>query len=461
MYVIMNAIKNLGRNKGRNILTAIIVFAIILTTAVCIIINSTASGIISDYKSRFGTQLSINMDYKKLSNSSQGDIENAGKPLTVQQYLSYGDSDYLKSKTFSSSLMVVPQNLKSLDEGADDSISTTGSDNKDMASPKAKLIGSNRADISDDFKNGKREIISGEMYKGANECIISEQYAKLNGLSVGDKITISNMDQKNQCPQEFVITGIYYDSTISNFKMAVMNRNNEILVSFDTLVNLKIFSAGDNAIVVDASYVLKDPADLHSFTEEVQSKGLPKLYKITADEASYNKVVGPVQGLTSITNVFVIIVLILGASILVLLSILSIRERKYEIGVLRAMGMKKLKVAFGVLTESILITSMCLCVGLGVATFVAQPVADGLLQNQVQISEQNNKSAADNTMAIGANGDTSSEDKQPLSEIGIQLNQDSMLRIIFISLILAISSSLAGILFITKYEPMKILSERN
>ncbi len=37
------------------------------------------------------------------------------------------------------------------------------------------------------------------------------------------------------------------------------------------------------------------------------------------------------------------LVLVFGGSVLILISILGIRERKYEIGVLRAMGMKKEK----------------------------------------------------------------------------------------------------------------------
>ena len=53
------------------------------------------------------------------------------------------------------------------------------------------------------------------------------------------------------------------------------------------------------------------------------------------------------------------------------------------------MGMKKLKVAFGLLTESIVITAICLCLGLGTGSAVSQPIADSMLQNQIEIAEQN------------------------------------------------------------------------
>lgn len=55
---------------------------------------------------------------------------------------------------------------------------------------------------------------------------------------------------------------------------------------------------------------------------------------------SYNQIVGPVEGLSSVSSTFLIIVLIFGGISIAVISSIAIRERKYEIGVLRAMGMK-------------------------------------------------------------------------------------------------------------------------
>ncbi|MNJ02446.1 hypothetical protein D3C73_1624050 [compost metagenome] len=62
------------------------------------------------------------------------------------------------------------------------------------------------------------------------------------------------------------------------------------------------------------------------------------------------------------------------------------------------------------------------------------------------------------TGSVGTNSDT---DLKPLSELHVSLSKDAAIQIIMISLILAGISSIAGIMYITKYEPMKILSERN
>ena len=66
MYILQNAWKNIGRNKGRNILMAVIILAIIATSGVALIINSTASGIIDNYRQRFGSEVTISPNIEML-----------------------------------------------------------------------------------------------------------------------------------------------------------------------------------------------------------------------------------------------------------------------------------------------------------------------------------------------------------------------------------------------------------
>jgi putative ABC transport system permease protein len=464
MYILKNAVKNIGRNKGRNILMAVIIFAIILTTTVSIIINTTTAAIIKDYKARFGSEVSINSNYEKIQKAySEGSYSELEK-ITVKQYIAFGESDLLKSKEYTATVYVGSDKWKALDEGETGGISIIGGDREDYLTPKAKVIGS--TDISDDFKNGLRKIISGEMFKNLDECIVSEQFAKLNSLAAGDKIKVNSSSKKNPMTHELTITGIYEDNTIFDekpqFKSPFTNRGNEILTSAETAINMEMI---ETAGAVTAKYFLKDPSLLEDYRAELKAKGLSDYYVVSTDEASYNKIVGPVDGLAKITDTFLIAVLALGSVILILLSSLAIRERKYEIGVLRAMGMKKGKVAFGLLSEMLVITGLCLVLGLGVGISVSQPVSDTLLKNQIQIIEENNKKASVNNGGLSLSGVSviggNVVQVEPLSELKVSLNIDAVGQIIFISILLAGISSLIGILYITKFEPMKILSERN
>lgn len=496
MYIIKNAVKNIGRNKGRNILIAVIIFAIILTTSVSIIINTTAAELIKDYKSRFGSEVSIAYDYTKLDYSSAAGY----KPLTAEQMLLFGESEYLQSTIIEQTAQINFEDLRALDDGkegvsTDDSLSTdglkledlfefwgesmggffstdgasgggTGSNDSSAASDYLKILGkiiaSNQPIISEDFQNGLREIVEGKAYSNENECLVSKQFAELNDLSVGDTIVVKNY-RDGSMDHTLTISGIYEDYTMLGddlgmyelFPSAQYNRNNEILIGFDTAKTMELMK--DPMVAsVSATYYLQDPSDLGAYEQELREKGLPSYFKVSTDEYSYNRIVEPVEGLSKTTNTFLIAVLVLGSVILILLSILAIRERKYEIGVLRAMGMKKGKVAMGLICEMLVITCLCLALGLGVGSVASQPVADSLLESQIeQVENSNNGMAA--PIPIGGNAANTT----PLTELEVGLNANAVVQIVLISLALAGVSSLVGILYITKYEPMKILSERN
>jgi putative ABC transport system permease protein len=329
---------------------------------------------------------------------------------------------------------------------------------------KAKIVAADTPEANSDFKSGTRKITSGKMYENLNECIVSEQYASLNNLSVGDTIEVDSYYKNDPMTHSLTVAGIFMDNTMlgtdTDELTSISNRNNEILTSFETAIGMKMFNEFGS---VSAQYFLKDPAQLPAYEKELREKGLAEYYKVTTDEAGYKKVVGPVEGLAKITNTFLIVVLVLGSTILILLSTLAIRERKYEIGVLRAMGMKKFKVALGLITEMLVITGICLILGLGIGMAASKPVADNLLANQIELAEENSNANGDmqTTGSTGLGAPTFSSDTKPLSELQISLNMDAILKIILISFILAGISSIAGIMYITKYEPIKILSERN
>lgn len=450
MYIIKNAIKNLGRNKGRNILLAVIIFAIILTTVVSIIINSTTDEIISDYKTRFGSEATIDYDYDMLTNQEVANFSF----LTLEQYIEYSKSDYIKETIIESTLPVILKDISPVSSNGDGVLTDSY----------VNLTGTTRAQISSDFTSKSRTLTDGEVFKEPNECIISEQLAAQNDLSVGDTFTVYDEQKKNM--QTLTITGIFEDLTMAAANKAgteyssLGNRNNEILTGIETISEGNLLDLDYRHDAFYVLYTLKDPGMLEDFTSQLREKGLPDYYRVTTDETSYQNIVGPVEAMSDITNMFLIVVLILGGVILVVLSTFSIRERKYEIGVLRAIGMKKAKVTAGLLVEMVAITALCLVIGLGTGVAVSQPIANSLLASQVEsvsASNQNN-SQTDNDVFSRNNN---SLDRSPLSEIDIQLNSSSVVSIILIALLLTVLSSISGIGYITKLEPMKILSERN
>lgn len=471
MYILKNALKNLGRNKDRNILLGIIIFVVILSTTVALVINTTSKNIIEDYKTRFGSKVTLSVDFDKLMADQKPDANGnfmfpTAPEISSQQYLAFADSDYLKSYQMDMLAGVTFSELKAVDEAANEGMvgSIGGSSDDDYISPKAKLLGYSDPNNLPHFVDGLRKIIKGNLYQGKNDCLVSSDFADLNKLDVGD--TFQVMDTASKKTVTLKVAGIYADATkesdlpegVISFEGSYGNRRNEILVSMDTMQDN--FDMG--SLTVNAAYELKSPDLLDGFEKELREKGLPAAYMVETDEAGYNKIVAPVVGLSKISMTFMWVILVVGGVILLFITSMAIRERKYEIGVLRAMGMKKAKVAVMLVAETVMITVLCLTAGLGIGNAISQPIADSLIAGQVEAAENVQQGGItqnpDGSVNIGGAGEP---DVEPLSEIDVALTPEAALQIMLIALALALLSSAAGVVFITKYEPMKILSERN
>ena len=118
MYIFANALKNIGRNKGRNILIGTIIFAIITVSIISLCINNTTKSIIDDYKTRFGSEVTIAPDMSKAM--SINDIKSEQKPqikrITTQQYLDFANSQYLKESVITATSNVAGDGIKAIDE---------------------------------------------------------------------------------------------------------------------------------------------------------------------------------------------------------------------------------------------------------------------------------------------------------------------------------------------------------
>jgi len=474
MYIFNNALKNLRRNMGRNILIGLVLFAVIATTVVGLVINSTTSAIIDDYRTRFGSRVNITLDTEAFLAETENLTAGVALPgVTPGQAIAFAKSEYLFDYTMTASTFGGSHEIIAV--GAPQTTPMFGDlfEGDEFISPTFNVLG----DAWTEFETGERYLLAGQMPQADREALISHELAEINGLSVGAEITMyrsavtiygESMYVRNYS-STFIIVGIYFDMTETagtpfgfGSTPPLHNRRNDILTTLDTLLNA--MEAGDEGVSITAVFYLRNPSYLPYFEAEIRGKGLSDMMIVSTDEAAFNAIVEPVEGLRSISITFIIVVLALGAIILVLLSNIAIRERKYEIGVLRAMGMKKGKVARGLLYEMGALTVICLAIGLVAGTIASQPVADTLLQQQVEIVGNTahdgiqQRGTANDGMAFFEFTPTASA---LLSEISVRLGFDVMLQIAGISLLLAFAASAMGIANITKYEPIKILMERN
>ena len=550
MYIIKNAFKCIGRSRGRNILIGVIVFVIAVSACIGLSIRQAAENAKSETLEGLTITATISFDRQKAMNDmiseDNGDISENGRPsfdrdkfsdfmgesssLTLDEYKKYAEAESVKDFYYSVSasfngnddFLPVSNDTTSEDEDTSNSNENSFGMNgffqppEDMrnqmmgAQSDFTVVGYSSESAMTSFIDGTATIVDGAVFTEGTtdaECIISQELANYNSIEVSDTITLENPNNENES-YEFTVVGIYTDSSSNESSFSIMGATstdpaNKIYTSYAALQAVLDASGENSETVTDddtgrefsteikstlsATYLLSDVDSYNKFTEEVRELGLDESYNISSsDISSYESSLVPLETLSKLAGYFLIVVLLIGAIILIVLNIFNIRERKYEIGVLTAMGMKKFKVALQFLTEIFVVTIIAVIVGVGVGGVSLVPVTNALLENQVaaQSSEYNrieqNFGRPENTipddmgpgnmgqndipqMQNGGPGNffDANEVAEYISEIDEAMNLTVMFQMLGIAILLTIVSGAVSMLFIMRYDPLRILANRD
>lgn len=123
---------------------------------------------------------------------------------------------------------------------------------------------------------------------------------------------------------------------------------NAIYTSVSTLKSLGLDADADSdsAAQLSYTYVCSSKSDYETFAKDIKKAGLSSDYTVSsADVENYESSLVPLNNLSKFALTLLIVVLSVGAVVLVVITLLNVRERKYEIGVLTAIGVNKVKVA--------------------------------------------------------------------------------------------------------------------
>ena len=221
----------------------------------------------------------------------------------------------------------------------------------------------------------------------------------------------------------------------------------------------------------------------------MRTLGLSEDYTVSSSDISaYENSLAPLDTLSTMAGWFLIVILIIGGVILVVLNIFNVRERKYEVGVLTAMGMKKWKVAAQFMCEILVITMIAVILGAGIGAVSSVPVTNALLEGQVESQNSQQSQMEQNFGRPGDFGggfpggnmggmpsdlpDDIGGGKNPfgdmfegaanyITEVDSAMNLTVVFQMIGVGLLLTLVASAASVLFIMRYDPLKILANRD
>jgi len=112
-----------------------------------------------------------------------------------------------------------------------------------------------------------------------------------------------------------------------------------------------------------------------------------------------------------------------------------------------------------------MITACCLIIGFGIGSALTQPVSDALLAGQIEnaktVAEQESIGMQGSGVVYQTSIGSQEQDLIPLEELTVFIGINTIIEIAIIALLLASLASMVAIAKVTKYEPIKILMERN
>lgn len=490
MYILKNALVSITRNKGRNILIGIIVLVISFTAAVSLAIKNSTNKLIESYQSKYEIEATIGINRENMSgemkfdNSTTDDEKTEKKDemidvfndisnITEDEIKDYADSEYVKKYYYSMSVGVDSSNLDkvSMEKSTDKNKNFDSKNENRMPDGKENfmntsngdftLIGYSSNDAMEEFISGKYSITDGEVSNEEKSCVINSELATSNDISVGDKITLVDPDDEDNTIK-LVVTGIYEETSSDTSDMMGMftNSANTIITTIDS-INTLVSGNDDIKVTTTPTFILNTKDNVLDFEEELLSKGMSEYLSVNTNLETIENSTKTISNVATYATTFLIITLIIGAIVLFVVNMINIRERKYEIGVLRTIGMKKSLLSLQFVFEILIVTLVGLLIGTGIGAISSVSISNHLLASEIESSQEEKNNINDNF-----GGGKHFEKINGVAELNEFESIDAvvdfkvLVELLGIGILLTIISGSASMISIQRFSPLEILKER-
>ena len=322
-----------------------------------------------------------------------------------------------------------------------------------------------------DFINGNYTITDGEVSSDfeSNGCVVSEELATLNEVKVGDTIKLVNPDN-TKLTYEFVVSGIYKENSdqASDMRNMFSNSANTIITN-SNIVEKILGDDSELGVTVTPTFILTSSDVASLFSAEVKEKGLSEYYQVTDNTETVEASTKSISNVKTFATTFLIITLIIGGVVLFVINMINIRERKYEIGVLRTIGMKKTSVIGQFMFELLFVCIIGLLIGAGVGAMSSVSVANRLLENEISNASADmedinknfggsmNGSRPDKPNNMKFNGIVNIEQVDTMEAV---VDFKVLMQLLLIGVSLTVVCSISSCVAIARFSPLTILKER-
>jgi putative ABC transport system permease protein len=197
--------------------------------------------------------------------------------------------------------------------------------------------------------------------KDSNNALISGAMASKNNLKTGSTFTAYGAT--------LTVAGIFTSSTQA--------ANGTVILSLPTLQRL----SGQSGVVTSAVATIDSLDNLSSATTAIKNTLGTSTADVTSAQEQADQTVQPLNSVKNVSLYSLIGAVIAGGVIILLTMIMIVRERRREIGVIKAIGASNLNVMFQFMVEAVTLTLLAAVVGIVLGVVAGNPITHLLVTN--------------------------------------------------------------------------------
>ena len=478
MYILKNAIISITRNKGRNILIGVIIFVIACACTVTLAIHNTASDLINSYQNAYDKEATISFDRSNMmKNTDIGNQQsreemkerfNNINSYTVEDIKKFAESKHIKNYYYTYNISLNGNNIEKAESSSNeenkDRPSFPGREDKQGSSYDFTLNGYSSQEAMNEFIEGSYSITkivdnAWDIAFTGNYVFINEELASYNNLNLNDKIELKDEDGNIY---EFEIIGIYKENDSNEMRM-FSNSVNTLITNANSLE--KISTSNENIKAnIKPTFIIDDYKNADAIEKEFYEKGLNENYIVETNEEEATAGISSIQNVKSFATTFLIISLLIGGIVLFIINMINIRERKYEIGVLRTIGISKLKLTMQFVSELLIVGLAALTLGTGLGACLSKNVSNSLLSSEIENTQTQQEEMKNN---FGGRGGPREFNRKGTPNVQAYKTMDAVVSVKVIGELLGIGitliliSSVSSMISIQRFTPLTILKERS
>ena len=362
MGTIIRGIKNIFRNKFRNILIILVLTLALSLGLMMINMNISSNNKIRNIKEKLGNKIDVHVSYEYLESLTD---EKKGIWPRQEDYLfdeSLADEilkmDYVKPIRKDISGDFISKKYKSEFADEPEAGMTTTSEGEEVDSTHwFFLIGIDGVNMLPTFQSKMYELVGGNFFKETdieqNVALIGEKFAKRNNLKVGSEMII-NKERIKVCGI-YKIKKFFSESIYTPFKTAQRLLDLEGKVEY---LNITVDSI-DN-VQKTVNYINKKLSDGKIIAEQ--------------DTSKYASILSSINSIKRISKVAMTSAFAVGILVILSIMFINVRNRAKEIGILKAIGASNFNISTQFLVESVTLCTIALILSAVIILGTNQPI---------------------------------------------------------------------------------------